>query len=80
MSTPNMIRSERKIKAVINNAKCAVNICDEYGTLCSYFWNFSENKTIIYNGHNSEYFPVSNALSDKINKDMKKEDSNMLER
>ena len=72
MNTPDMIRSERKIEAVINNAKCAVNICNEYGSLCAYFWNFSENKTIIYNGHNSEYFPVSNALSDKISKDMKK--------
>lgn len=72
LQTPDMIRSERKIRAVINNARCVMAVCEEYGTLCRYFWNYSENKTILYHGHNTECVPVRNSLSDKISKDMKK--------
>lgn len=72
MNTSGMIRSERKIRAVINNARCFQNIRKEYGTFSDYLWAYSDGKTIIYKGHNDGCIPVSNGLSEKISKDLKK--------
>ncbi len=72
MNTNGMIRSERKIRAVINNAKCFQNVRKEYGTFSDYLWAYSDGKTIIYKGHNDGWIPVSNGLSEKISKDLKK--------
>lgn len=72
LNTDGMIRSLPKIKAVINNAKCFVNIRCEFGSFTKYIWDFAGGKTIIYNKHSEGYIPVSNGLSDDIAKDLKK--------
>ena len=72
LNTDRMIKSKPKIKAVINNAKCFQKIRDEYGSFCKYLWSYTENKTILYDKHEEGYIPVSNGLSDKISKDLKK--------
>ena len=72
MNTPGMIKSRRKIEAIINNANCFQQIREEFGSFCNYLWGYSDNKTIIYDKHSDGYIPVSNGLSDKISKDLKK--------
>ena len=72
LSTPGMIKSPRKVSAIINNAKCFQQIRKEYGTFDRYLWSFSQGKTILYDKHDEGWIPVSNALSDKISKDLKK--------
>ena len=72
MNTEGMIKSKRKIEAVINNAKCFQKIREEFGSFCNYLWSYSDNKTILYEKHEQGYIPVSNGLSDKISKDLKK--------
>lgn len=73
MNTENMIRSERKIRAVINNARCFKNIRKKYGSFSEYLWAYSGGKTIIYPSHGSGEVPASNDLSEKISKDLKNE-------
>lgn len=73
MNTENMIRSERKIRAVINNALCFQNIRKKYGSFSEYLWAYSGGKTIIYPSHGSGEVPASNDLSEKISKDLKNE-------
>lgn len=72
MKTEGMIRSERKIRAVISNAKCFQKVREEFGTFSSYLWNYSKGKTILYAGHQKGKIPAKNGLSDKISKDLKK--------
>ena len=72
MDTEGMIRSVRKIEAVINNARCFQKIREEYGSFSEYLWTYSKGKTILYNKHGDGYIPVSNGLSDAISKDLKK--------
>ena len=71
MNTENMIRSERKIRAVINNACCFQQIRNIHGSFSNYLWAFSDGKTIIYPSHGNGRIPVSNGLSEKISKDLK---------
>ncbi len=72
MNTEGMIKSKRKVEAIINNAKCFQKIREEFGNFCNYIWSYSDNKTILYEKHEIGYIPVSNGLSDKISKDLKK--------
>ena len=72
LEVPGMIKSRRKIEAIINNAKCFQKIREEFGSFDSYLWAYSDGKTILYNKHGDGYIPVSNGLSDEISKDLKK--------
>ena len=71
LNTDGMIKSPRKINAIISNAKCFQQIRKEFGSFCNYLWAYSDNKTILYDRHNIGFIPVSNGLSDKISRDLK---------
>lgn len=72
MAVEGMIKSPRKIAAIIHNAACFQKIREEFGRFDDYLWGFSKGKTILYDKHGDGYIPVSNGLSDLISKDLKK--------
>ncbi|MGI5990044.1 MAG: DNA-3-methyladenine glycosylase I [Lachnospiraceae bacterium] len=72
LNTPGMIRSRRKVEAVINDARCFQKIRAEFGTFSEYLWGWSGGKTILYNRHPEGWIPTSNGLSDRISRDLKK--------
>ena len=72
MNTPGMIRSRRKIEAVIGNARCVQKLREEFGSFSDYLWAYIGGKTLLYKGHELGHVPASNALSEKISKDLKK--------
>ena len=71
-NTEGMLKSERKVRAIINNARCYQKIREEFGSFCNYLWSYTDGKTIVYEGHPEGKIPVSNGLSEKISRDMKK--------
>lgn len=71
MNTEVMIRSRRKIEAIINNARSFQKIREEYGSFDNLLWKFSGGKTILYMEHEKGQIPVSNGLSDQIAKELK---------
>ena len=72
MNTEGMIRSRRKIEAVINNARCFQKIRQEHGSFCDWLWAHTGGKTVLYTGHEKGSIPVSNGLSDGIARELKK--------
>lgn len=72
LNTEGMLKSERKVRAVINNAICYQRIRAEFGSFCNYLWGYTDGKTILYEGHAEGKVPVSNGLSDTISRDLKK--------
>lgn len=72
METEGMIRSRRKIEAVIHNAKCFQKICAEFGSFSEYIWGFTKGKTYLYMGHQRGSILARNGLSDRISADLKK--------
>ena len=72
METEGMIRSRRKIEAVIHNAGCFLKVREEFGTFSDYLWGFSKGKTILYMGHQKGGLPARNGLSDAVSRDLKK--------
>ena len=45
---------------------------EEFGSFCNYLWAYTDGKTLVYDGHAQGWVPVSNGLSDRISKDLKK--------
>lgn len=72
MQTDGMIRSRRKIEAIINNAKCYLSVIEEWGSFDKYIWSFSDNQTFIYRKHQEGEYEVRNELSDALSMDLKK--------
>ena len=71
INTDGMIRSPRKIRAIINNARCFQKIRNLYGSFSNYLWAYADGKTIISSSHGGGRIPVSNGLSARISKDLK---------
>ncbi len=72
MNTEGMLKCERKVRAIIQNARCYQQIREEFGSFCEYLWGFTNGKTVLYDGHADGKIPVSNGLSEKIAFDLKK--------
>ncbi len=72
MGTDGMIRSRRKIEAVIHNAQCFQKIREEFGSFSEYIWGFTKGGTYLYMGHQKGDVPARNGLSDRISADLKK--------
>ena len=71
LNTEGMIRSRRKIEAVIHNARCYQKIRREHGSFCNWLWAHTNGRTILYMGHEKGQIPVSNGLSNEIAKELK---------
>lgn len=72
MSTEGMLKSRKKIEAIINNAQAFQRIQAEFGSFCEYIWVFTNHKTLIYKGHSEGRVTAKNELSTRISKDLKK--------
>lgn len=64
-----IIRSRRKIEAIINNAKIFISIQKEWRSFSNYIWHFTNNKII---KNSSDLLKTTSPLSDEISQDLKK--------
>lgn len=71
LQTERMIRSRRKIESIINNARCFMQVAQEFGTFDTYIWKFTNGQTWVYPSHQEEWC-THNELSDMVAKDLKK--------
>lgn len=70
MATDNMIKSERKIRAIINNAVKYKRIIEEFGSFDDFLWAYSGHKTLVYPSHQVQHV-ASNELSEQVSKELK---------
>jgi len=67
-----IVRHKQKINSTINNAKCFLNIQEEFGSFNKYIWSFVDFEPINNNWEDESQVPSSTSLSDTISKDLKK--------
>ena len=72
LNVEGMIKSRRKIEAIIANAKAYLKIIEEFGSFDKYIWSYSNNESLVYLKHHRGQGEVSNEISDKLSKDLKK--------
>ena len=64
-----IVRSRRKLEAIINNAKIYLEIQKEWGSFSNYIWHFTDGKII---KNMDDDLRVSSPLSDEVSNDLKK--------
>jgi DNA-3-methyladenine glycosylase I len=69
---PGLIRNRLKITATRDNAKTALEVIEEHGSLDAYLWSFVDGKAIQNHWRGKGNVPASTPLSDRMSKDMKK--------
>jgi DNA-3-methyladenine glycosylase I len=75
---PGIIRNRQKVWSARNNARAALKVIDEAGSLDAYFWSFVDGKPIRnrWRGHGD--VPARTELSDKLSKDLQKRGFNFV--
>lgn len=66
-----IIRNKHKIKSIIQNSKCYIEIQIKYNSFSNYIWGFTEGSVIRNAWTDIRQIPTKTELSDKISKDMK---------
>ena len=64
-----IIRSRRKIEAIIQNANIFLEIQKEWGTFSKYIWHFTDGKII---KNTEDNVPTTSPLSDTVSQDLRK--------
>jgi len=66
-----IVRNQLKIRAAINNAQRYLEVIDEFGSFCTYFWGFTDGKPLTNHFKVMGDIPASTELSNTIAKDLK---------
>ena len=81
LAVPGMIRSPRKVEAIIHNANRFLELRREHGTFSKWLWAFTDGKTL-HNPDNAKsddwIVPARTELSDRIAAELKKRDFKFL--
>ena len=72
LGTEGMIRSQRKIEAIINNAQKYIKVREQFGSFDTYLWRYTEGRTLVYRSHMKGEGCAENQLSQEISRDMRK--------
>jgi DNA-3-methyladenine glycosylase I len=67
-----IIRNRQKIEASINNAKCFLEIVEEFGSFDQYIWTFVDHQPIVNRWEKLSELPAKTELSDLISADLKR--------
>jgi DNA-3-methyladenine glycosylase I len=72
LQNPDIIRNRLKVESTVSNARAFIAVQKEFGAFADYLWAFTDNKQIVNHRKAGEPLPPSDALSDRVSKDMKK--------
>jgi DNA-3-methyladenine glycosylase I len=67
-----IIRNQLKIRAMVHNAQCFLEVRKEFGSFDSYIWQFTGNKTLHNHWTSLGQLPATSPESDAMSMDLKK--------
>ena len=72
LADPGIVRNRLKIEAAIKNARGALSVIDEFGSLDSFVWRYVDGVPLQNNWKSMSMVPAKTALSDAMSRDLKK--------
>jgi DNA-3-methyladenine glycosylase I len=75
---PELIRNRLKILSARNNARAALKVMEEFGSLDAYFWSFVKGKPLRNRWTGRGDVPARTEVSDRLSKDMQKRGFNFV--
>lgn len=73
-----IIRNRLKIASAVRNAKCFLQVKEEFGSFDKYIWNFVDGKPIVNHRKSLAEVPAATEISDRVSKDLKKRGFNFV--
>jgi DNA-3-methyladenine glycosylase I len=70
LANAGIVRNRLKVAAAIQNAKCALQIQKEFGSLDAFLWGFVDGKPIQNAWKSMREIPAHTPLSDRISKEL----------
>lgn len=67
-----IVRNRAKILSTINNARCFLEVQEEFGSFDSYIWRFVDGKPIVNSPKTLKDYKPTTRESDQLSKDLKK--------
>ncbi len=71
LAVPGMIRSRRKVEALVADARAFLSLQQEFGSFHAWLWSFTDGCMLVYESHASA-MPASNELSERIGAALRK--------
>lgn len=71
LQNPGIIRNRQKVEAAVNNARCFLEVQEEFGSFDQYSWQFVDGKRIVNKWKRLEQLPAISKESDAFSKDLK---------
>ncbi|EXJ10804.1 DNA-3-methyladenine glycosylase I [Nitrincola nitratireducens] len=78
MLNPGIVRNRLKITSVINNARAALSVQAEFGSLDAYLWRFVDGKTLQNAWKTLSEVPAQTPESQAMSRDLKKRGFNFV--
>ena len=73
LQNSSIIRNRLKIASTISNARAFLKIQEQFGSFDAYLWRFVEGRPIQNAWRSIKEVPASTAISDALNRDLKKQ-------
>ena len=71
LADPGIIRNRLKVLAAITNARCFLDVQEEFGTFDKYIWRFVDGRPIQNRLRSMQDLPATSKESDALSKDLK---------
>lgn len=72
MQHPDLIKNKLKMRAIIHNAQCYLELKAKHGSFSDWLWQYVDHQPIINGFEQLSDVPVKTEISDKLSKDLKK--------
>jgi DNA-3-methyladenine glycosylase I len=72
MLFPGIVRNRLKIQAAIGNARCFLQVQEDFGSFAAYSWAFVGGQPIVNRWRDMKQLPATSPESDAFSKDLKK--------
>jgi DNA-3-methyladenine glycosylase I len=72
LGNPGIVRNERKVRSAIRNARAALAVQQEFGSLDAYLWSFVDGQPVVNRWRTHRDVPARTERSDALSKDLKR--------
>jgi len=71
LANPGIIRNRLKVQSAVSNARCFLDVQQEFGSFDTYIWGFVDGRPIVNRWRNFKDVPATSRQSDALSKDLK---------
>ena len=72
LQDPGIVRNRLKVHAAVTNARCFLEVQNEFGSFDAYIWAFVDGRPVVNQPRNADDYPATTPQSDALSRDLKR--------